>query len=174
MTADVRDRLRSAALRLFRERGFDDVTVRDVCAAAGSSPASFYRYFGTKEAVLFDRDELLDGLRDAISRSGGELREVIGTFAGSLGGEREFRDRVAIAVSSDRLLGSFLLLQRRLRDTVTDALAGDRPADLRARVGGAVAIAVMSAAVDQWGGDPSRPLDAVAREAADLVVDLLA
>ena len=52
-----RTRIEQVALELFRTRGFDQVTVEDVCAAAGVAPATFYRYFGTKEEVVFAYQE---------------------------------------------------------------------------------------------------------------------
>ena len=48
-------RIREAALRLFADRGPDGVTVRQVAAAAGVSPALVVRRYGSK-----------DGLRDAV------------------------------------------------------------------------------------------------------------
>ncbi len=49
----LRGELADVALRLFEERGYDQTPVDDIASAAGISPRTFYRYFGTKEEVLF-------------------------------------------------------------------------------------------------------------------------
>jgi AcrR family transcriptional regulator len=46
-------RIREAAILLFAQRGFVDVSVEDISAAAGVSRRTFFNYFPTKNAVLF-------------------------------------------------------------------------------------------------------------------------
>ncbi|GAA5117018.1 TetR/AcrR family transcriptional regulator [Alloalcanivorax gelatiniphagus] len=48
-----RGRLLSAAARLFREKGFDRTTVRDIAAAVGIQSGSIFHHFKTKEDILF-------------------------------------------------------------------------------------------------------------------------
>jgi len=47
----TRDRIRTCALRLFREQGYDATTVEQIAAAAGVSHMTFFRYFPAKENV---------------------------------------------------------------------------------------------------------------------------
>jgi AcrR family transcriptional regulator len=54
--AKTRAAIQEHALRLFREQGYAETTVHEIAAAAEVSPATFFRYFPTKEdTVVFDR-----------------------------------------------------------------------------------------------------------------------
>ena len=63
-TQTARERLVGAAFTLFDERGYDATTVDDIAERAGTGRTTFFRYFGSKEAVIFpDHDQLLDQIR---------------------------------------------------------------------------------------------------------------
>jgi TetR/AcrR family transcriptional repressor of nem operon len=47
-TSDARDRIVSAAARLFLERSYHDVGVEELCAVADVRKGSFYHYFSSK------------------------------------------------------------------------------------------------------------------------------
>jgi AcrR family transcriptional regulator len=65
MPSDLRSRKRiitrqgisDAATRLFLERGFDQVTIDEIAAAAGVGRMTVFNYFPRKEDMFFDRDE---------------------------------------------------------------------------------------------------------------------
>jgi AcrR family transcriptional regulator len=54
--AKTRAAIREHALRLFREQGYSGTTVEQIAEAAEVSPATFYRYFPTKEDVVLQDD----------------------------------------------------------------------------------------------------------------------
>lgn len=65
--AQTRQALASAALRLFTERGFDNVGVREVADAADVSLTTLFNYFPSKEALIFEEDKDLESaLVDAV------------------------------------------------------------------------------------------------------------
>lgn len=49
---ETRNRILDAALRLFRERGFDETTMRDVAAGAGVATGAAYYYYRSKEELV--------------------------------------------------------------------------------------------------------------------------
>lgn len=48
----TRAALIDAGVRMFRRRGFDAVTIEEICGAADVSPRTFFRYFEAKEQIV--------------------------------------------------------------------------------------------------------------------------
>jgi AcrR family transcriptional regulator len=55
----VRDELAQLAKELFVEKGYDETTIDDLAAAAGMSKRTFFRYFASKEELVFGKYEIL-------------------------------------------------------------------------------------------------------------------
>ncbi|MGL4744863.1 MAG: TetR family transcriptional regulator, partial [Dermatophilaceae bacterium] len=54
-----RQRIYDEAVRLFADRGYGATTVADIAEAADIAPRTFFTYFPTKEALLFERLDVL-------------------------------------------------------------------------------------------------------------------
>ncbi|AEY86487.1 TetR-family transcriptional regulator [Streptomyces hygroscopicus subsp. jinggangensis 5008] len=55
--AATRQKIADAALRLFLERGYDAVGIRDVAAEADVAVTTLFSHFASKEALVFAQDE---------------------------------------------------------------------------------------------------------------------
>lgn len=87
----TRERILDAALELFRERGFEETTMRAIAEAAGVAVGNAYYYFRAKEHLVqafYERTheehleasrEVLDGERDFAARLLGVMRKKIDT-----------------------------------------------------------------------------------------------
>ena len=75
------------ALRLFRERGYDRTTIKQIGAGAGLNPALIYYYFAGKEGLY---KAVLQRLFDALLSQGGAL------LAGSVPPTEAFRRLLAL------------------------------------------------------------------------------
>jgi AcrR family transcriptional regulator len=54
--AATRQAIADAALRLFLERGYDQVSIRDIANEADVATTTLFKHFPSKEALLFDLD----------------------------------------------------------------------------------------------------------------------
>ena len=172
--AKTRKVLADTATELFAEQGFDHTTVEAIAEACDVSPRTFFRYFSSKEDVLFAAgDERLRQLLDAIaSRPSGEaplrsMREAALSLVPEYTSDRAqliTRKRIIAETQSLRSRG----LERQLgwEDAVTDAL-GQRitdagPATIELRLVAGVTTATLRAALHTWleaGGDLATLID---------------
>ena len=128
----TRTRIIDAAIALFDTQGFAHTTVDQIAEAAEVSPRTFFRYFGTKEAVVFNRaDEAEKALVKALeSRPCDEpawvaIRHAFNYFTDPASGERtavQESDCTRIIEHTEELRIARLLHQERLQSTVASAL----------------------------------------------------
>jgi AcrR family transcriptional regulator len=159
--ARTRAGVERTALELFRSRGYDAVTVEQIAAAAGVGPATFYRYFATKDGVLFAYQATwLRAVHDAArhidpGRSRSEQLRVlladVAAYFETQAEDMQLRDEIVAA--SPHLLPRTLAVQRAWEAELARGLAErrDSPADdLAARMDAALALAVLRAAFRHW------------------------
>lgn len=131
-------RIQTAALDLFEQRGFDDVTVEEIAEASDVSPSSIYRYFGTKEElVLWDEFDpgmgplLAAALSDAVPLDG--IRRVMmdGVDGMSVADEERLARRLRLAALSPSLAQAAVARSYAFAEMVEQVLAQQlgRPVD---------------------------------------------
>jgi AcrR family transcriptional regulator len=85
---DTRDRIETAAIRLFVEKGVTETSVRDIARAVGISEGALYRHFVSKDELVwavFERHYVafagrLDALAQAETTAQGQLAAMIRGF----------------------------------------------------------------------------------------------
>jgi AcrR family transcriptional regulator len=137
----TRTAIRDAAMRLFLERGFDQVSVAEVARAADVSEATVFNYFPTKEDLVYERMDVFEQELLAAVRERPDGESVLRAFA------RFILDRSDSAAVGDgrrrvaaltRLTTASPSLQARERQIVanyTDALAALLAEETRAAPG---------------------------------------
>lgn len=106
-----REAIRASALRLFMDRGFNEVSIEEIAEDADVSPSTVYRNFATKEdLVLADLTErqlqLLDVIdaRTGATTIGQLLMEAIMEWAPGPDQRRHLRSEIALVVTTPALL----------------------------------------------------------------------
>ena len=158
-----------AAWDLFARNGYDDTTVDDIAAAADVSQRTFFRYFDSKEAVLFGawRDEFDELARRMRERPADEspMAAMLGaliSLAGYYKRQRAVRIQRARLVATSPNVGRYQQVtispafQAMLTDALADRLGVDPADDIRPALYAAVGMAVTRTATDRWLEDPDR------------------
>src|SRR5690349_2906789 len=105
--AQTREALGDAALELFNDRGFEQTTVEDIAEACDVSPRTFFRYFRTKEDVLFaESDERCGRLLTTIRVEPLDAPPLQAVLAGSLAVAEDYRAERERLIVRRRVLSS--------------------------------------------------------------------
>ena len=126
----TRQQIADVAWGLFAERGFEQVPVAEIAAAAEVSEATVFNYFQTKEDLVFHRmeafeQELLDTIRDR--GSGESIVQAFGRFVlrprGFLGSDDPAATEGMRTVARVMRSPALQAREREILDRYTDALA---------------------------------------------------
>jgi AcrR family transcriptional regulator len=159
----TRARIAAAAAQSVAEKGLAGSTVEQIAAAAEIGRATFFRYFSSKEDAVAEgmTTHWLDLITDAIARQPGHLsasEAVIAAF-GNLGDgfdaiSGQVRELATLTRSSPVLsawtLQIYLRYEAAIADLIAPRLDNPAPEDPRPRLLGALAMASIRIALDDW------------------------
>jgi mycofactocin system transcriptional regulator len=178
----TRDDIERAAMELFTEAGFASTTVDDIAAAAGISRRTFFRYFGSKNEVVWGRFN--DGLAALATTLSAQPRDIgvaealrrcivdFNAFADDQIAVHRQRMKLILAVPELQAHSTLMYAawRRVVATFVADRLGVD-PDDLLPRLAGHLMLGAAVAAYEQWLADPSAVLtdllDVTVRRASD-------
>ncbi|MET0952611.1 MAG: TetR family transcriptional regulator [Aeromicrobium sp.] len=170
-TTTARERLVESAFALFDARGFDDTTVDDIARAAGVGRTTFFRHFGSKEAVIFpEHDDLLARIAGRLDAGDAASSDVAVTEAARLvlryyvgEGERariRYRLITTVAALRAREIASIRQYQSLFARALTGWRAGDPDAHLRAELLASAIVTAHNHVLRRWlRGESAEPED---------------
>jgi AcrR family transcriptional regulator len=180
----ARDRLAQAAFELFDEHGYEQTTVDDITERAGLGRTTFFRYYRSKEDVIFpDHDLMVKQLRDRLASASRQTALVAVSDAVRLVllhyleegdvARRRYALTSTVPALRDREIASVARYQRLFRDFITDWTGEDgEPVSLRAEIMAAAVVAAHNHVLRRWlrgeAADPLADLDDAMRQVIGL------
>ncbi|MDV3124610.1 TetR family transcriptional regulator [Mycobacterium sp. 21AC1] len=171
----VRNALLEAALDLFSANGYDETTTDQIAESAGVSPRTFFRYFPTKESVLFfgeyDFIDAVSGVYLAQPEEVSDFEAMANSFALLAPGLKRIRKR--IAQYHEAVASSLVLLGRERRnheanaETVAKVIADRRrlpSPDSECELLASIGMLLVERALNQWLAVPGHTLDDLIRQ----------
>lgn len=161
--------LERAAFSLFEERGFDETTVGDIAAAVGVSKRTFFRYFESKNDVVWGSfTDQLQGMRELFDRCPADqsiadaVRAVVVAF-NRFDPEQVpwHRKRIELILKVPALQAHSTLRYQEWRNVVADFIAGRLDVDrreLQPQVASYCALGGAMAGYEYWLDHPEEEL----------------
>lgn len=157
----TRQLLEDVAWELFSTQGFDGTTVQQIAERANVAPRTFFRYFPSKEAVLYPE---IDGFLDLLEAAFAQRPDDEPTFAALLGAMDDVNERMD--ADTRRQMERHDLLKRsglstssqfvhdrvaqRIADMVRTKYVSHPDVELRAQLVASVTSAVLAISTDAW------------------------
>jgi AcrR family transcriptional regulator len=156
----TRRTLQAEAVRLFAEKGFQATTIEEIAAAAEVAPRTFFRYFPTKEEVVFWSEhqpmlaEFVAARPDHEPAAEALRRGLVDGLASFYDQDRErLLERSKLACRTPALQPRWRQQQADLAAGMAALLAdrlGTRPDDLEVRAIAAATAAALFVAIEEW------------------------
>jgi len=170
---NTRFRIRAAAVALFREHGFNNVTTDQIASEVGVTQRTLFRHFGTKDAILFDNDSLVEFFDEALNARLAQhpsleaIRLAFRDISAAYDRNAEtFRANHQVILDSDMLHAFARYRTSRIDDLLALALDGEtalaRPRgspSVGARIAASAVMGLVRPVTDAWlAGELDRPL----------------
>ena len=164
----MRGRLQSAALELFRVRGYHQTTAAEIAAQAGVTERTFFRHFTDKREVLFDGEAKLRAALTAAISCAPEGLNPLDTLLRAfrsvlplLEANRPFsKPRQEVISATPALHEREMAKMAALADALAVALRARGVVDLHATLAARTGMAAFGFATVSWLNDPGRDLGA--------------
>jgi AcrR family transcriptional regulator len=166
---NAQERLQRAAMALFTERGYADVTVAEIADRAGLTKRSFFNHFADKREVLFaDAQAFEAGIIAHLSEAGDDLSAIdAAIFALTRGGLdlAQYGDyahaRRELIASSPELQERNLIKMASLTAAIATALRARHVPASTASFAAQASVTVFTAAYDEWADDTTADFTAL-------------
>lgn len=160
------------ALEMFARRGFEETTVDDIAAALGVGRRTVFRYFASKNDIVWGEfDRVLARLRTDLEAQGDEIDPIDAIGVAAVSSNRypaevlpELRMRMTLITTVPALQAHSMLRYADWRAVIAEYVArrrGEDPDDLIPQTVGFAALGASMAAFSVWvkrGGDLERRL----------------
>jgi AcrR family transcriptional regulator len=166
---DAQGRLQEAAVTLFLERGYADVTVAQIAELAGVTKRTFFNHFADKREVLFAGGPSQEAsVVKHLAEAGDDLGAIEAAVTALTHAGRELSDYAPFARLRANLIASAAELQERdlikragLAAAVAEGLRQRGVPDRAAVLAAQAAVTVFTTAYNDWGDDPAADFGAL-------------
>ncbi len=174
---DAEGRLRQAAMALFRERGYAEVTVAEIADRAGLTKRTFFNHFADKREVLFaGAKDFEASIVKHLTEADDDLHPIDAAVVALTRGGLELAQYRDFACARQELIASSPELRERdlnkmtsLASAIAEALRQRHVPARTATLTAQAAVAVFTTAYGDWVDDPTTDLDTLMRRSlADL------
>jgi len=174
----TRDRLLTAALELFAERGYDGTSVSEIAARAGVTEMTFFRHFPAKASLLVD-DPYDPVIGAAIRRQPSGLDPISRAAEGIRSAWRqlppppveEVRVRLRIVARTPALRASMAGGTAATEAVITDALTSGKTGRSEALIAAGAVMGALNTALLEWSLTDGDDLGTAIETALDVLAD---